>query len=213
MAESKSPRDPAKERRIIAAAMHIFAKQGYQNAKTDDIATAAKVSKGLIFHYYGSKAKLYLESVKAAYAKLNATADFSVWQDAADLKQMITRALTYKIQLQFDYPDEFGIALAAYSDVSSLPSSLQKELTQVWSSELNNSVPDLTGPIIKRMQLRPGVKPETVQKMITAMSMLISEEAKGLFKDSKELKADAMAGVVAEANECFDMLEHGFLAE
>ena len=45
---------------MINGALKIFARNGYQKASTDDIVKEAGISKGLLFHYFGSKAGLYI---------------------------------------------------------------------------------------------------------------------------------------------------------
>lgn len=44
---------------ILAAAAKVFAHNGYVGTRIDDIATAAVVSKGLIYHYFGGKEALF----------------------------------------------------------------------------------------------------------------------------------------------------------
>lgn len=48
-----------KQDRMINAALKIFAIQGYRHGSTDDIVREAAVSKGLLFHYFGSKLGVY----------------------------------------------------------------------------------------------------------------------------------------------------------
>ncbi len=48
-----------KQDRFINASLKIFAEHGYQKASTDDIVKEAGISKGLLFHYFGSKLGLY----------------------------------------------------------------------------------------------------------------------------------------------------------
>ncbi len=48
-----------KQDRMINAALKIFAKNGYKHASTDEIVKEAEISKGLLFHYFGSKMGLY----------------------------------------------------------------------------------------------------------------------------------------------------------
>ena len=48
-----------KQDRIMSAAMEMFAKNGYAHASTDDMVKRAHISKGLLFHYFGSKLGLY----------------------------------------------------------------------------------------------------------------------------------------------------------
>ena len=48
-----------KQDRMINSALKVFAKNGYRHASTDDIVKEADISKGLLFHYFGSKAGVY----------------------------------------------------------------------------------------------------------------------------------------------------------
>lgn len=48
-----------KQDRMINAALKIFSRKGYKHASTDDIVKEAGISKGLLFHYFGSKIGLY----------------------------------------------------------------------------------------------------------------------------------------------------------
>ena len=48
-----------KQDRMINASLKIFAMNGYQYASTDEIVKEAGISKGLLFHYFGSKLGLY----------------------------------------------------------------------------------------------------------------------------------------------------------
>lgn len=61
-----SVRDEQKEQRralIIDKAIELFAKKGYAETKIGDIAEAADMSVGLMFHYFESKEKLFEELV------------------------------------------------------------------------------------------------------------------------------------------------------
>lgn len=49
------------KKRIIDAAIIEFGENGYANASTNRICSAAKVSKGLLFHYFGTKDQLFAE--------------------------------------------------------------------------------------------------------------------------------------------------------
>lgn len=60
-------RDEQKEQRrqlIISKALELFAKKGYSDTKIGDIAKAANMSVGLMFHYFESKEQLYAQLVQ-----------------------------------------------------------------------------------------------------------------------------------------------------
>lgn len=207
-----APRDPEKEERIFNSATHIFAKFGYQNAKTDDIAADADVSKGLIFHYFGSKANLYIETIRRTFALLTREADHTVWQDSEDLNAMVSRTLRYKIQMQIDYPDEFNLSMVAYANNTTLPIKMQKQLAEIWNSELQNDVPDLIRPVLNRMPIRDGITQDDVIKLVTAISMLIGEQAKVMVRQNQNIKIAEFDPIVDEAMKYMDILQHGFLS-
>ena len=48
-----------KQDRMINASLKVFSMNGYQYASTDEIVKEAGISKGLLFHYFGSKLGLY----------------------------------------------------------------------------------------------------------------------------------------------------------
>lgn len=49
---------------ILSAALDLFIRKGYAATKIQDIAGKAGMSTGLLFHYFGSKEKLYEELVR-----------------------------------------------------------------------------------------------------------------------------------------------------
>src|SRR5258706_11915145 len=62
-------RDPeAKRARLMASARELFAQRGYAATTTADVARHAGVSEGIVFHQFGSKARL-LEAVAADHGR------------------------------------------------------------------------------------------------------------------------------------------------
>jgi AcrR family transcriptional regulator len=57
--------------RLIDAAVELFSENSYDDVAVGDIARAAGVAHGLLFHYFGSKRRIYLEAVRAAADVLN----------------------------------------------------------------------------------------------------------------------------------------------
>ncbi|KZL90506.1 TetR/AcrR family transcriptional regulator [Clostridium magnum] len=49
-----------KKKRILDACIEEFALNGYDKASTNSIVKKAGISKGLLFHYFGSKKTLFL---------------------------------------------------------------------------------------------------------------------------------------------------------
>lgn len=81
-----------KQDRMINAALKVFAIQGYRHGSTDDIVREAAISKGLLFHYFGSKLGVYRfiydYSVKYMSLELRRTVDPGEKDLFAVLKQI-----------------------------------------------------------------------------------------------------------------------------
>jgi TetR/AcrR family fatty acid metabolism transcriptional regulator len=59
---SATPTQSLRRRRILDAAVRVFAQRGYHGARVGDIATEAGVAHGLLYHYFSSKDEV-LETV------------------------------------------------------------------------------------------------------------------------------------------------------
>jgi TetR/AcrR family transcriptional regulator len=55
---------------VLAAAEEEFARHGMNAARTEDIAERSGVTKGMIYHYFGSKEKLYEAALEHVFAPL-----------------------------------------------------------------------------------------------------------------------------------------------
>lgn len=58
------------ERKILAAAVQVFAQKGFDGARTDEIAAEAGVNKAMIYYYFKSKENLYTVIVETVFGKV-----------------------------------------------------------------------------------------------------------------------------------------------
>ncbi len=93
-----------KQDRMINAALKVFALQGYRHASTDDMVREAGISKGLLFHYFGSKLGLYsfIYDYSVRYMTLELKA--SVSSKETDLFEIIRQMECSKMQAMRGYP-------------------------------------------------------------------------------------------------------------
>lgn len=107
--------DEEKRTRIINAAMNEFV-HGYVAAKTDEIVREAGISKGLLFHYFGTKENLYdflieyaIEIVKTEYVDLINTRQ-------PDLLESVWQMSLLKYDLSKRFPMIFDFLTSTYLD-------------------------------------------------------------------------------------------------
>lgn len=93
-----------KQDRMINAALKVFALHGYQHAGTDDIVREAAISKGLLFHYFGSKLGVYEfvydYSVRYLLLELSTTVDAK----ETDLFTLMQQVECGKMRAMCGYP-------------------------------------------------------------------------------------------------------------
>jgi len=106
--------EPERRERLLKAAMHAFC-DGFKNASTDQIVKDAGISKGLLFHYFGTKEGLYgfllwyaFDVMVREYADL---IDYS----QRDILERLRQTILLKWDLGARYPDLSNFLLAAYT--------------------------------------------------------------------------------------------------
>jgi TetR/AcrR family transcriptional regulator len=67
---SRRRQPDATRRRILAAATSEFAGKGLAGARVDEIAARARVSKRMLYHYFGDKEALWLAVLEQAYLQI-----------------------------------------------------------------------------------------------------------------------------------------------
>jgi TetR/AcrR family transcriptional regulator len=66
----KKTENPAMARRILAAAEAHFAAEGMAGARTDEIATAARANKAMLYYYFGDKRRLHRAVLENLFRQL-----------------------------------------------------------------------------------------------------------------------------------------------
>ena len=121
-----------KSRRILDAAVRVFASHGYDAARVSDIAREAGVAYGLVYHYYASKEAVLEAVFREAWGRLlvavalaeQTDADAAeqlelvvkivlrAWRDDPDLVRLLVREVTRNPHIH-DELDEIGQAFAS----------------------------------------------------------------------------------------------------
>lgn len=211
MVRENTPKDPEKVKRIMVAATHEFASQGYTAAKTDAIAKNAEVSKGLIFHYYGSKQQLYFQTVVAATERIKAEVNPKAFEIPGDLVTLVVRSTKYKAEFGQQHPDEMRLMINTYGNVDKLPVKIQGEMQALYTQSLKVSQV-MIGQIVDRLPLRPEVDRDTVISLIMGVYNQIFAEFKAHMQTTPDVETMQDAQWVVDlAKKYMTILENGFI--
>jgi len=118
-----------KRERIMNAAMKEFL-SGYKNASTDNIVREAGISKGLLFHYFGSKERLYNFLIDYATEIMQREYIGLINIIQPDILESIWQLSLLKQDLLNQYPDIFDFVTSALVDTSAKGESVAEKLAR-----------------------------------------------------------------------------------
>jgi TetR/AcrR family transcriptional regulator len=154
--------EPAKQTAIINAALKAFAEQGYDDASTNEIVKDAGISKGLLFHYFGTKKQLFLflfdysvEIIKTEYlACLNT--------DEPDLFARYRQSALLKVEIIHKHPYVFDfLATALLTDSPGLKADMESRLVSLQILSVTTMVES-----IDTSKFKPGIDIERALRII-----------------------------------------------
>ncbi|WP_271000441.1 macrodiolide transporter TimAB transcriptional regulator TimA [Listeria seeligeri] len=153
-----------KRKQILEAAMEEFTEKGYQAASTNQICAKAGVSKGLIFHYFGSKEKLYIAAVSYAidFATKKVNVEKATWKDFVEMAIWSTKQ---KLEFNRNYPAVFGLIMQAYGNP---PGELKGKLDGFFNEAIARSEAQMN-QVLSRMTLKKDVNMDAARKVMTAL--------------------------------------------
>jgi len=169
-AKKRQTRDPVRTGKLIlGAAREEFAKAGFEGARVDKIAERFGLSKGLIYHYYGSKDELFIAVLEDIYQELRQENERLILDDfepIAGVKELISHTFNY-----FAEHPEFIVLVHSENIMGA--THLQK------STEINN----LFEPLSKKLEelLLRGAKQGVFRKNVDTKQLYISIVALGYF--------------------------------
>lgn len=101
----KETRDPQRTReKILAQATIEFAAKGYDGARVDGIAARCRLSKNMLYHYYGSKQGLFIAVLERMYETLRARQrDFSI--RGRDPVEAMRRLIAHTFHAFLEHPE------------------------------------------------------------------------------------------------------------
>ena len=112
--------EPDKRERVINAAMKEFAK-GYKTACTDTIVREAGISKGLLFHYFGTKDGLYSFILQNACNMVYNEYLTLIDLEQKDFIEKIWQMTLLKMDLTYKHPALFEFLAKAYVELQENP--------------------------------------------------------------------------------------------
>ena len=142
------------------AALTVFSKKGYTATRLEDVARAAGVTRGAIYHHFGSKAELYSALIEEANKVGNSAIDRAVTEGGTFI-EIVTRILVYTFAL-LEEDRRFSEVMALQLTTPDVEDLSQRRYGE--AQELVDSISGFFRLITEQGELRKGLDPLTAAR-------------------------------------------------
>lgn len=196
--------EATKKEEILKACFSEFAQYGYEKANTNRICEMAGVSKGLLFHYFGSKKGLYLDCVEECIAGfIKIFENFSVKNF-----DFISSLIAYgrkKIEYYAEHPLHYRIMLNAFLNT---PEDVTEQLSKRYQDLYVYSM-NVMDELVGKLDLKPGVKPEQAITLITAVAGVIEKKYTPVVLEKQECTQEMYRAIESDYISLIKLLLYG----
>lgn len=157
-----------KQNLIIDAALKTFAMHGYKKTSISDIASTAGISKAMVFHYFGTKKKLYLYLVNTYVDSISKEVVEKFDESITDLFDRILYTSKLKIDLMKKYPYVPSFIQSAYFENDD---EVKEELRTIFSKDDGKTIgKKITFDGADFSKFKDDIDPKLVMNMIDWIS-------------------------------------------
>jgi AcrR family transcriptional regulator len=163
-------RNPAESRlRILDAATRHFGETGFDGARVDVIARAARINKQLLYHYFGNKDALFTEVLERAYQQLREQ-ESALNLDRLPADEAILALVDFTWRYYLDHPD-FIRLLNSENQMHARHLKKSRRILKINSHHLK----------IFRALIERGQKEKTVRSDLDPLQLSINISSLGFF--------------------------------
>ncbi len=151
-----------KRQKILTASITEFAEHGYLGASTNRIVAAAGISKGLLFHYFGNKKKLFLYVLDYTISHLMEKMSQYTAPLTGDFFDTLGEYTLIKMRVGIEEPEMYHILYDVYVN---LPAEIKEDLMARYGQILGDQRKAFIMTLDPE-KLREGVTRETAATLI-----------------------------------------------
>lgn len=163
--------DNSKRDKILEASLCEFAEYGYDKASTDRISEKAGVSKGLIFHYFGSKDNLYMIIVNRCIDDFLDKFNKMEFHDS-EFIQRFTQITKMKYDFFITNPMHYMMLANGFYNA---PKNLKEKL-EFRYSELKRFGLNIIVDMIKNLPVKESISADDIWVMFESISNLLESK-------------------------------------
>jgi TetR/AcrR family fatty acid metabolism transcriptional regulator len=192
---SAAESEPEKRRAILHAAVRVFAEKGYHGCRIADVAKAANVAYGLVYHYFRNKEEL-LESVFAEQWAILINAIRAIDEGPGSASDKLASIFGFVFDVYKTAPAAVRVLIL---EVTRTPHSLRAGSTRETFERAVRLVEDVVRQGQARGELRADVHPLVAAAgLLGALELAVSGMVVGLVPAGSEEQVDRVKRDVTE---------------
>jgi AcrR family transcriptional regulator len=192
-----------KRERVLGAAYDEFLEKGYGEASTNVITQKAGISKGLLFHYFGSKEGLYKFLMEESARRIATEALAAIPAGNGDVFAIIKSVIQIKITVCLRHPKETDFLIAAWS--ANLPESLLRQRENM--AGMSSGYFDVVFGLIDGGMIRDGTDKTIAAEIIAWVCEKYTDKV--LSSGAVDTMAESWNRIAENMDKYFDALRHG----
>ncbi len=201
-----------KQEAILNSGTAEFAAKSYNEASTDAITKNSGISKGLLFHYFGSKKDFYLYCLRWAIEKLTAVKPFTDGKKDADFYEVIFSQMDEKMRLAAEYPDEMHFVNMAARETAGDIAETKKQIFAEYMAKTQRQSLQTLQRAINALTLK-----YSDTKMVTDALLLYIQAVISKYMSLYQLKPDDFfserKSIQQEIKQYMDLMLYGIVKE
>ena len=167
-----------KKQKIIRVCIGEFSQHGYQNASTNRIVKNAEISKGILFHYFGTKKSLYLYVLDYVLEFVTDKVYAKMVDLPADFFERVMETGIIKLRIAHEYSAEYKMILEAFTHP---PAELEQEIQARYKKLYQENLP-LLFKDLDTSKFREDIAEEKAVEIIMLTLEGISDKYINMFK-------------------------------
>lgn len=200
--------DELKKQRIIGACVTEFAQKGYEKASTNEIIQAAGISKGLLFHYFGSKKNLFLYVLDYCLQIIITSFQSYPMHYSDDIFDKLMEIGMVKLQITHTNPEISKIIAQAFINA---PEDIRIEIQAKYAQLYAQFMPPVFDGI-DYTKFRPGVNPTKALEVIILFLGSLEQKYSKVYEGREQSLLDDIHQIMEEYAEYLEILKYGMYA-
>lgn len=184
-----------KQELILSVGIKEFSIQTYKDVSTDNITKKCGISKGILFHYFGSKKDFYIYCLEKAMERLT---EKTQQVESADFYEILFESMSRKIAVCMKYKNEMLMVNMATRDASADVARAKQQVIARYKANIQAQSVETLSTAVASLEIKQGAdKNKVVQGLYIYINAVINRylleyqnTPEKFFQNSEEIKKE-----------------------